>query len=334
MWSWSGVEGEPATASSDPDGTVPSSTNPLVATASGPAGPITLAENAGSPVAGYAGLGHGAEIHAPDAPADDPLVLTFDVHVPDDVPAGAVLVARNGVVVTKTCTAPGVAAPDPCEASRSRTGDTLRITVHSTRASQWDLVVPSVLRIAGADRIATSVAVSAATWGAGRAGSVVLSRADAFPDALAASAAAGHVGGVVVLTEGGRLPEATRAYLATRGSTPVYAVGGPAAAALAGVVPDAVTLAGPDRYATSALVADRFFDAGAVVGIATGQSFPDALAAGARLGRSGAPLLLTPPGGLTPPVAALVAQASRAELYGGDAVLSESFRNQVAGLVA
>src|SRR3546814_17105773 len=72
-------------------------------------------------------------------------LLTFDVHVPDDVPAGAVLVARNGVVVTKTCTAPGVAAPDPCEASRSRTGDTLRMTVHSTRASQWDLVVPSVL---------------------------------------------------------------------------------------------------------------------------------------------------------------------------------------------
>lgn len=428
------TEGEPATESSDPEGTVPTAANPLVATASGPTGPITLSENAGSPVTGHAGLGHGVEIHAPDAPADDPLVLTFDVHVPDDVPADAVVVARNGVAVTKTCTSAGVAAPDPCEASRSRTGDTLRITVNSTRASQWDLAVPSVLRLAGADRIATSIAVSAATWGAGQARSVVLSRADAFPDALAggalaatldapllltsstglpsavateirrvlrsggtvhllggtsaigdtvadqlrglgysvdrisgadrfatataiaarttptpsavlvttgtdfpdalaASAAAGHVGGVVVLTDGGRLPEATRAYLASLAGTPIYAVGGPAAAALADAAPSAVPLVGPDRYATSALVAERFFDPGTLVGIATGQSFPDALAAGARLGRAGGPLLLAAPTGLTTPVASLVGDATRVELYGGTAVLSDALRSQLAGLL-
>src|SRR3546814_13086787 len=121
-------------------------------------------------------------------------LLTFDVHVPDDVPAGAVLVARNGVVVTQTRTAPGVTAPDPCEASRSRTGDTLRIPVHRIPPSQRDLAVPSALRIAGAHRSATPVAVSAAPGVAGRAGSVLLGRAAPLPHPPARPAGAGPGG--------------------------------------------------------------------------------------------------------------------------------------------
>jgi hypothetical protein len=42
-----------------------------------------------------------------------------------------------------------------------------------------------VQRVAGAERIATSIAISTADFEAAEAGAVVLTRADAFPDALA-----------------------------------------------------------------------------------------------------------------------------------------------------
>jgi enterochelin esterase-like enzyme len=51
---------------------------------------------------------------------------------------------------------------------------------------------------------------------------------------------------------------------------------------------------GADRFATSTLVANRFFPTPLVVGFASGENFPDAMVASAILGRWGEPLLLTP----------------------------------------
>jgi putative cell wall-binding protein len=58
------------------------------------------------------------------------------------------------------------------------------------------------------------------------------------------------------------------------------------------------TLSGPDRYATSAAIAEASYPSGVTSGtvvLATGLNFPDALAGSYLAGQLGAPVLLTPP---------------------------------------
>jgi hypothetical protein len=122
------------------------------------------------------------------------------------------------------------------------------------------------------------------------------------PDALAAGAAAAAdpAGGVVLLSQDGVLPEATKNYLAGVDSSKadVYAVGGQAASALkaqSGLAGHFTPLAGDDRYLTDVAVASNatLFPEPTVVGLATGRDWPDALSGGAFIGAKHGPLLLT-----------------------------------------
>ena len=144
------------------------------------------------------------------------------------------------------------------------------------------------VRYGGANRFETAEIVTRS--GLGTPDTVLLANGNDFPDALAAGAAAGAAGGGVLLTDGDDLPPATEGCLEDNGPE-LFAVGGPAAAA----EPDATPLVGSDRVATSIVVAEEFFDAPTAVGVATSVRFPDALAGGAAVARSGGPLLLTPP---------------------------------------
>jgi ell wall binding domain 2 (CWB2)/Bacterial Ig-like domain (group 3) len=141
-----------------------------------------------------------------------------------------------------------------------------------------------VVRYSGADRYATAVVVATAL---GSPTTVLLATGTNFPDALAAGPAAAHVHGAILLTDGSTVPAETATYLA--GTHVTYAIGGPAAAA----VPSATAILGSDRFATAAAVATKFFPSSAVVGVATGAGFPDALAGGAQLALMGGPLLLS-----------------------------------------
>jgi putative cell wall-binding protein len=188
-----------------------------------------------------------------------------------------------------------------------------------------------VVRSAGSDRYATAVAVAGAV---GAPSAVLLARGDDFPDALAAGAATGVAGRVIILTDGASLAPASAAYLQGHPGTPVYAIGGSAAQA----DPQATAVAGADRYATSVLVAQRFFAAPAAAGLATGANFPDALAAGPRLASLGAPLLLTDPNVLSPAVSAYLsagkAQLARVEVYGGTAAVSTAVEQAASGALS
>lgn len=150
-------------------------------------------------------------------------------------------------------------------------------------------------RIAGADRYATATAVAPRVNPA--PGSIFVVSGLAFPDAVAASAAAAARRSPIVLVAPGGVPTATATYLATKPGAPRIVVGGPAA------VPDAVAAAtgstqrvhGPDRYATAVNVANTFFPNASRVVVASGGGFADALVSAPAAGRSGAPLLLTAP---------------------------------------
>jgi YVTN family beta-propeller protein len=176
----------------------------------------------------------------------------------------------------------------------------------------------SSIRIAGADRFETAVAVADEL---GNPTTIFLASGSDFADALTAGPAAAQAQGAILLTSPGGVEISTLNYLGAHSAT-VYAVGGPAAAA----DPAATPIFGADRFGTAIAVAQQFFPAATSAGIASGGAFPDALAAGAYMATIGGPLLLTPPTTLSPSVvvylAAAKATTTSADIFGGTAALS------------
>jgi hypothetical protein len=184
-------------------------------------------------------------------------------------------------------------------------------------------------RIAGPNRYATAVAIANATGGVSTIFEVT---AHDFTDALISVPAAVQAHGVLLLTDGDVPAIETTTYLAGVPASTRYAVGRPAAAA----DPTARAFVGADPYQTSALVAASFFAAPASVGLASGLSFPDGLAAGPLLGDLGAPLLLSAPTALPPAVqgylAIVIPGLKGAKIFGGTSALDRAVERQVRAL--
>ena len=168
----------------------------------------------------------------------------------------------------------------------------------------------NVVRVWGRDRYGTAaqVAQSRPAEDAGRVGGdrvAILASGVTFADALAGSAAAAGGRLPLLLTAPGSLPATTRAALELLGIDRVWVLGGPAAVSesvigeLRGAGVAATRIAGADRVATAAALADReiaelgFGSAGAVLvrGDDTGGGV-DALSAGVLAGTRRVPLLL------------------------------------------
>jgi hypothetical protein len=177
------------------------------------------------------------------------------------------------------------------------------------------------VRYAGSDRYETAAVVAERGLGAPR--TVVLTTGLDFPDALAAGAVAARIGGAVLLTAGTSGSPAASRYVARHRPTR-YAIGGPAAVADAGATP----VVGADRYETAVLAARRFFTGPAAAGVASGHSFPDALAGGAHAAHADGPLLLLPTsGGLPVSVQIYLRELTAAPcafVYGGTAAIDDS----------
>jgi secreted trypsin-like serine protease len=159
-------------------------------------------------------------------------------------------------------------------------------------------------RWAGADRYATSVVVSQKAFPSG-ANTVFLATGQSFPDALAAGPAAAKFDAPILLTRTDQLPAAVTAELQRLDPSVVYLLGGsaavsPSVAAQVDAATDAQIerLAGSDRYATAAAVAEEAFPDADEVYVATGEGFADALSAGSPGGILGRPVLLTRSGSL------------------------------------
>lgn len=157
---------------------------------------------------------------------------------------------------------------------------------------------PDVLRLAGADRYATAVAVSRASHPSG-APVAVLTTGATFPDALAGGPAAAALGGPVLLVQRDQVPTVVVDELRRLHPEQVLLLGGTSAvsdtatAQLRGESYSVERVAGAGRYDTAALVSQRVFPPGApVVYVATGADYPDALAGAASAARSHAPVLL------------------------------------------
>lgn len=172
--------------------------------------------------------------------------------------------------------------------------------------SAGDGLIPSA-RFEGANRIQTSrlIATDETEFAAGFDGSsLLLARADLYPDALAGSLIGGLERAPIVLTPSdttaGGLDADTRQAIADSAPETITVLGGEQAVSAA--VLDAVRaefpgtaverIGGQDRFETAALIADRVGSAPQAV-IANGGNFPDALVAGPLATAAGLPILLT-----------------------------------------
>jgi unsaturated chondroitin disaccharide hydrolase len=249
------------------------------------------------------------------------------------------------------------ALPADVAAEVTRLGATRAVVVGGTAAVSEGVATAldalpgvAVERIAGADRYATAAAVAAAVAAdPGYAGEACVVRGDDFADALALSPVAYAGAMPVLLTRRDALPGPTAAFLAatSEDTTHVVIAGGTGAVSLA-VERAAATvgasdarattrLAGADRYRTAVAIGVWALDHGradaAVIGIATGAGFPDALAGGAAVGHRGGVLLMSRQAHLPAEVAALLGARARIDtdvrLFGGEAAVSAVAENEL-----
>lgn len=340
----SGTVGAGGSLSSDPAGTTPNASDPLVVGVTSPnGGTVSIDKTApDTQLSHYRILNVGATITAPAASTANPLKLSFQVY-DGSLPVGAyasdLTVFRDGAPVA-ACAKPGVVSPDPCVTSSTTTDGVTTINVLSSHASTWDVEAAQVGRVAGADRVATAAAIALDTFPNGGASAAVLARADDFPDALVGAPLAAAKNAPLLLTQGASLPTATADALAkvlAKGST-VYVLGGPkavpatVAAQLSTLGYQVVRYAGGDRYATAVAVADALGDPSTVL-LATGANFPDALAAGPAASHLQGAVLLTNGASLPSATSAyLAAHAATVYAVGGPAAKADSTATAIVGV--
>lgn len=206
-----------------------------------------------------------------------------------------------------------------------------------TSFSPFYLGSPATERRAGRDRYATAAAISRATFEPGVEVAYVVT-GTAFADGLVGGPVAARLGGPVLLAASLDISSATLDELHRLRPQRIVVLGGTAAVAdgllaqLRSVTDDVERIAGRDRYATAAALAELTFDRVDTVYVATGQRFPDALVGGAAATAAGAPLLLVPGGDVPASVLSALRSlaAQRVVVVGGTSAIPESMAEQLA----
>ncbi|WP_306232477.1 cell wall-binding repeat-containing protein [Agrococcus beijingensis] len=172
-------------------------------------------------------------------------------------------------------------------------------TLSAAVADALEPMATTVDRVAGADRYETSRLI--ADYAFDSAASAFIATGRNYPDALSAGAAAGSIDAPIILVDGlsGGADDATMAQLDSLGVGTTYLMGDQASMSNgielsfdnAGLTVN--RFAGSDRFDTAVLVNRAMFDAPVpAMYIASGEKFPDALAASALAAAEGSPLYL------------------------------------------
>ncbi|AHF08086.1 cell wall-binding repeat-containing protein [Desulfitobacterium metallireducens] len=151
-------------------------------------------------------------------------------------------------------------------------------------------------RIYGSDRIETAIKISQNGWTG--ASTVLLARADNFPDSLVSVPLSKRLDAPILLTYPEQMDSNVLQEIQRLGANHVILLGGegvmgaPITNALDQAGIQWERIGGQDRYETAALVAERLGGNGQAI-LANGDTFPDALAIGPYAGATETPILLT-----------------------------------------
>ncbi|MCS5717253.1 cell wall-binding repeat-containing protein [Herbiconiux sp. CPCC 205763] len=217
-------------------------------------------------------------------------------------------------------------------------GGTNTITAGVETALDAYVTTGAVTRISGADRYAVSAGISLATFGPNRPVAYIAS-GEVFPDALSGSAAAGTLGGPVLLVQKNSIPAVVATELARLVPSKIVVLGGTntiADSVVATLQMTAVTnrVAGADRFVVSANVsAGAFMPADThTVFVASGEVFPDALSGAAGAIANHAPVLLVTKNAISTQVATELDRLNptRIVVLGGTNTISDATYAQLA----
>jgi hypothetical protein len=239
------------------------------------------------------------------AERDGPLLLTH----PEGVPSATIDELRR-LAPTQILLAGGPRAVSPA--------------VEAALSDEWP-----VTRIAGDDRYETAVGLAESTFNPGVPVAFVVSGL-AFPDALSAGAAAGRLGGPVLLVTPEHVPAPVLAALDRLDPEHIYVVGGPAVIGeqvMTELAGRAVTrVAGTNRYDTAASLLDLVPGPATTGVVATGATYADGLAAGPAAAELDATFALAGPTCLYAPAAERFTDDGVEELLvvGGPGALSDT----------
>ncbi len=210
----------------------------------------------------------------------------------------------------------------------------------SAPAQPDDRPAPDIQRAAGGDRVATAVALSQRRPAAD---TVVIATGTDYPDALTGAPLAASLDAPLLLSTGPTLPTLVADEIRRLGASQAIILGGlsaiPAAVAdkLVDVGLQVERIAGPSRFDTAGLIADRIGIVDTVV-LAEGanadpaRGWPDAVT-GAGLGASlGLPVLLATTDDLPGPSADRLGGVAEVLLVGGEAAISPTVAQAVADL--
>ncbi|HEX2222192.1 MAG TPA: cell wall-binding repeat-containing protein [Candidatus Limnocylindria bacterium] len=165
----------------------------------------------------------------------------------------------------------------------------------------------AVTRITGGtDRYGVAAAISRAHFAPG-VPAVFVATGQNFPDALAGGPIAARMGVPILLVRSGDIPAPTADELRRLAPNRIIILGG--TASVSGTVAANLgayqtgggvqRISAADRYGLAAAVSQAYVPAGvAVVYVATGENFPDALSGGVGAGRAGTSILLVRGGGI------------------------------------
>jgi putative cell wall-binding protein len=174
-------------------------------------------------------------------------------------------------------------------------------SISSAVARSLGSLAPTVTRISGVDRYATSKSIATYAFGSGGAQTVYVATGANFPDALSAGSAAGSKGAPVVLVNGSAatVDQPTSSLITGLGVAAVKIAGGVASVSTGvqqSLNQNAPTarIAGADRFATSVALNSDAFPSSSTAYLANGYNFPDALSGAVLAGSTDAPLFAVP----------------------------------------
>ena len=205
---------------------------------------------------------------------------------------------------------------------------------------------PSVTRLAGVNRVDTSIAIAKATY-TGQVSSVILVTSDNFPDALAGSALAYKINAPILLAgktidDQSQILSYIKDNLTTSGT--VYVLGGTSAVSdnmVSQINAEGFTnitrLSGADRYETASKIADVLnVKTGTPVVLADGESYPDTLSISSVAADKQYPIFLVNGDSLTDAVAQKITTINPTKVYiiGSQGVVTQSIQDQVTQLTS
>ncbi|MBA4371088.1 MAG: hypothetical protein C0418_05880 [Coriobacteriaceae bacterium] len=284
------------------------------------------------------------------------VVIATGSNWPDALGAAGLAGALGGPVLLVQPTA----LPSAVAAEITRLGATRAIVVGGAGAVGGNVMtalgsvagVTKVERISGTDRFQTASAVASKTvaaLGSGFDGTAFVASGLDFPDALAGAPLSAKYGWPLYLCGSGGLSADTvvamdaahvSGALLLGGTKPVPAATETSLKTKYGAA-KVKRLWGADRYLTAIAIARHGVDSGRLrwdgVGIATGEDYPDALAGGVLVGRTGSVILLTRRTALTQ-VTGDELRARRdligsVRYLGGDEAVSPAVRSAIAAIL-